>query len=504
MKLAQLKYSFLTIACFTALYLFGTSLEVNDPKNPPVSTINGDFTNKTLGFQRIYVIYQQDELSSKSNFEAIAALLDISATFIKQTTVPQATVLKQIKRYVASTPQIAELDTHARIYAQMVRDNIESALILDSNIDVELDLKERLASALSDVDLYDIIFVGHSYADPAEPQAKDTLTILAQTNQTTDPSQLMQRMWTKRKFSSQQPRVFRTTFPKGIFAYAINGRTARRLHRRFPLWLTRVNEDFEFILADVAMVGMNSTLGFQKILVLNMPHRHERRRNMNALARVHNLDLTYAKTVNRDEANVEAINNGYLINGTHLACYLSHLSLYRRIIAENIQTALIFEDDVDMEWDLKQRHKQIMDEVQLEYQNDWDMLYLGHCTSDINEPQQAGTDVELYEAEYPMCLHAYAVTLECAKRLLVLLEERLKTVGKDIDLILAVGTQFGAITVLGASPPYVVQVGRQELTSDISLLSEGDTAQRLFHSTLFHLGYRNIDPRTLPKYIQVP
>ncbi|KAI9476784.1 hypothetical protein BX667DRAFT_323445 [Coemansia mojavensis] len=248
----------------------------------------------------------------------------------------------------------------------------------------------------------------------------------------------------------------------------------------------------------------NSTLGFQKILVLNMPHRHERRRNMNALARVHNLDLTYAKTVNRDEANVEAINNGYLINGTHLACYLSHLSLYRRIIAENIQTALIFEDDVDMEWDLKQRHKQIMDEVQLEYQNDWDMLYLGHCTSDINEPQQAGTDVELYEAEYPMCLHAYAVTLECAKRLLVLLEERLKTVGKDIDLILAVGTQFGAITVLGASPPYVVQVGRQELTSDISLLSEGDTAQRLFHSTLFHLGYRNIDPRTLPKYIQVP
>ncbi|KAJ2450949.1 hypothetical protein EV183_003945 [Coemansia sp. RSA 2336] len=257
MKLAQLKYGLLTLLCLMAMYLLGTSLKVNGSEPQPASAINSDFTNTTLGFQRIYVIYKQDELSSKSNFEAIAELLDISATFIQQTTALQAAALKQIRGYLASIPQVAELDTHARIYSQMVRDNVASALILDSDVDVELDLKERLAHALSDVNLYDIIFVGHSHADPAEPQAKDTLALLGQTNQTTDPSQLMQRMWTKREFSSHQPRVFRTTFPKGIFAYAINSRTARRLHRRFPLWLTRVNEDFEFILADVAMVGLS-------------------------------------------------------------------------------------------------------------------------------------------------------------------------------------------------------------------------------------------------------
>ncbi|KAJ2846602.1 hypothetical protein IWW36_004271 [Coemansia brasiliensis] len=257
MELVQLKYGLLTIACLMVLYLFSTSLESNELESQSISTINSDFTNKTLGFQRIYVIYRKDELSSKSNFKAISALLDISATYIEQTTISQAAVLKQTKRYLANHTQIAELDTHARIYAQIAKDNVESALILDSNIDVELDLKERLAGALSDIDLYDIIFVGHSYADPAEPQAKDMLALLEQTNLTNDPSKLMQRMWTKREFSNRSPRVFRTTFPKGIFAYAINGRTARRLHRRFPLWLTRVNEDFEFILADVAMVGLS-------------------------------------------------------------------------------------------------------------------------------------------------------------------------------------------------------------------------------------------------------
>ncbi|KAJ2723591.1 hypothetical protein GGI07_002546 [Coemansia sp. Benny D115] len=190
--------------------------------------------------------------------------------------------------------------------------------------------------------------------------------------------------------------------------------------------------------------SQNSTLGFQKILVLNMPSQ------------------------------------------------------------ENWNTALILEDDVDMEVDLKERHKWIMRQVQLEYKQDWDMLYLGHCTWDRREQDVVLSDrgmPGLYEAEYPMCLHAYAVSRECARRLVVVLEERLKTLGQDIDLVLAIGVEFGMSTVLGTTPPYIVQVGRRELASDLTELRDGDTGQRLQNSTLYGLHLRSIDPRTFPAYM---
>ncbi|KAJ1665057.1 hypothetical protein IW140_003790 [Coemansia sp. RSA 1813] len=266
-----------------------------------------------------------------------------------------------------------------------------------------------------------------------------------------------------------------------------------------------------------------------------MPSRVDRRRNMQALAKFHGLRFDYAQTFDATRANALGRASGYATNGTHLACYLSHLGVYKRMVEEGIETALILEDDVDMEIDLKQRHALIMDQAYKRYKGDWDMLYLGHCTSDASEPGMASLDtangaatasavpggngraplfiepadraaflqrdLTLYLAEYPMCLHAYAVTRECAKRLAVLLEERLRTVGQDIDLVLAVGVEYGMTTVLGASPPYMVQVGRQELPSDLTMLRDGDTAQRLLRSTLYHLNLRVSNPQTLPPYM---
>ncbi|KAJ1819353.1 hypothetical protein LPJ60_003813 [Coemansia sp. RSA 2675] len=231
---------------------------------------------------------------------------------------------------------------------------------------------------------------------------------------------------------------------------------------------------------------------------------------MEAQRKFHKLAFDYAQTTGPLEANRLAQERGYLINGTHLACYLSHLNAYRRMVAESIETALILEDDIDMEMDIRERHSQIMTQVGQRYGGDWDMLFVGHCTYDANEPaglqpswrHKERRNAELYEAEYPMCMHAYALTKECARRLAVVLEERLKTVGQDIDLVLAIGVQFGMSTVLGVSPPPIVQVGRNELASDLSSPVNGDTAQRLSNSTLFHLGLRPSDPRTLPQYIE--
>ncbi|KAJ2498260.1 hypothetical protein GGH96_004464 [Coemansia sp. RSA 1972] len=138
----------------------------------------------------------------------------------------------------------------------MARHNIQSALILRSDVDVELDIKLRLTSALGDIPLYDMLFVGRHYAEPTEPDVQEMMTFLRQTN-SSDPSAQMQRMWAKREFANRKTRVYRSSFPSGISAYAVSGHMARRLHHRLRRRMTVDKHDLDYILADVAMVGLS-------------------------------------------------------------------------------------------------------------------------------------------------------------------------------------------------------------------------------------------------------
>ncbi|KAJ1804362.1 hypothetical protein LPJ77_004804, partial [Coemansia sp. RSA 2523] len=153
--------------------------------------------NSTLGFQRVYVVYSASDPSSLENFKSIAVLLDIDARYIEQTSIERANTLQRQHAYLANPVEIAELDTHARIYAHMARHDIQSALIIQSSVDMELDIKLRMASALGDIpDPYDMLFVGRHYAEPTEPQVQEMMTFLRQTN-SSDPSAQMQRVWAK-------------------------------------------------------------------------------------------------------------------------------------------------------------------------------------------------------------------------------------------------------------------------------------------------------------------
>ncbi|KAJ2556680.1 hypothetical protein GGH95_005320 [Coemansia sp. RSA 1836] len=149
-----------------------------------------DALNSTLGFHRVYVTYDDNDSSGldqtqratghKANFEAIARLLDIDVQFIKTTTTyleKGATTLQRQRGFtVNNVSRIAELDTHRRIYADMAANNVQSALILGSQVDVEVDLKMRLAEAMSKkgiVQSYDILFLGQKYSDQLSSSSEE-------------------------------------------------------------------------------------------------------------------------------------------------------------------------------------------------------------------------------------------------------------------------------------------------------------------------------------------
>ncbi|KAJ2814322.1 hypothetical protein FBU31_007333 [Coemansia sp. 'formosensis'] len=160
---------------------------------------------------------------------------------------------------MANVPRVAELDTHRRIYADMVANNIHSALILSSQIDVEIDLKMRLANAIGGAiaQAYDILFLGQIYSDISEPGAHDVSAVMKQPLLGAGSSLTQQRAWTKREFLSRKTQAFRSMYLSGIsHAYAITGRMARRLNRRLERRMASDSSDLNYILADVAMVGL--------------------------------------------------------------------------------------------------------------------------------------------------------------------------------------------------------------------------------------------------------
>ncbi|KAJ1962708.1 hypothetical protein GGI12_002490 [Dipsacomyces acuminosporus] len=224
---------------------------------PPAYT---DALNRTLGFHKIYVTHDAAG-GSRDNVESIAKLLGLELTFVQRTAGLQAKALRVQHGYLADVEDTAELLTHMQIYADMARSNIQSALILSSDVDVELDLKMRLAAAMSGhiSDTYDILFVGRTHSEAAEPGVQSLKTQLREIKNITDSSvSRCQQHWTKEAFLSRRPCAFRTSFPRGAaHAYAISGRMARRLNRRMHGRMASDAHGLEYILADAAMVGLS-------------------------------------------------------------------------------------------------------------------------------------------------------------------------------------------------------------------------------------------------------
>jgi hypothetical protein len=102
----------------------------------------------------------------------------------------------------------------------------------------------------------------------------------------------------------------------------------------------------------------NATLDFGKIFVLNLEAREDRHDEMALIAAATGLEFTYVPGVNSKTLETQAMPDTYgtksvILEPGHLACYRGHANIWRQIVEEGIETALILEDDGD--WDLNIR-----------------------------------------------------------------------------------------------------------------------------------------------------
>lgn len=107
------------------------------------------------------------------------------------------------------------------------------------------------------------------------------------------------------------------------------------------------------------------------IFVINMAKDTDRRASIQARADEVGLNLTFIEAVNGRALSTEETNTiydsakrqrnfGRDMTGGELGCLLSHRNIYDKMIAENIERAIILEDDVIFENDVKEALEAIM------------------------------------------------------------------------------------------------------------------------------------------------
>ncbi|TQV96093.1 LPS glycosyltransferase [Cordyceps javanica] len=295
----------------------------------------------------------------------------------------------------------------------------------------------------------------------------------------------------------------------------------------------------------------NETLGFEKVFYLNLPHRSDRRDGMAMLAALTNIRLIRKEGVNGSTIHEKAKPEGSgSLRPEQLGSWRGHANVWRHIVEEKIQTALILEDDVD--WDVKihdilqdmsiqlrkghlRRHKPTRYEAAYApYGLDWDLLYLGTCwnvkgetrpASHIYEDRNAPNSTEMdnnfpQELEYwgagalkkprvrviapswyPVCLTGYAVTLEGARNLLYQVGSGGGlTAPTDLEMINRI--QSGHLRSLTIVPPLITHwltgtasdSDTSQLTDDGTLPKGSNNLRFSGRKALHEAVYRGINP----------
>lgn len=147
----------------------------------------------------------------------------------------------------------------------------------------------------------------------------------------------------------------------------------------------------------------NATLGFGGLYVVSGPGS-PRRQHLEQAAAVTELQLTIPEQVSWSDADISDFRwdneTESRIGVGSAKAWLSHHLVLKAFLASGLETALIFEDDVD--WDIRLRTQQIpraqkaarslngagsASATQYPWgrPRDWDLLYLGHCGDYFND-----------------------------------------------------------------------------------------------------------------------
>ncbi|CAG8629982.1 1280_t:CDS:1 [Funneliformis caledonium] len=203
---------------------------------------------------------------------------------------------------------------------------------------------------------------------------------------------------------------------------------------------------------------------------------------MEAVANVLSLDFDFFKAISNDSETLNEYKSD--LAPSHKACYVSHYKVWELIALQKYESALILEDDVDIEMSISS----IVSKVHRDLPGNWEMVYLGHCSDEGDyffkfRRMLNPSLYKLFKSNSPSCTHAYAISsLGVSKLLKELVDPK-----DPIDVELVYRIKAGNITSYSLEPSAIVQWKSFDNPSDISP-GAMDAPQLLESSTMHFLG----------------
>ncbi|KAF7854658.1 hypothetical protein EAF04_010227 [Stromatinia cepivora] len=170
----------------------------------------------------------------------------------------------------------------------------------------------------------------------------------------------------------------------------------------------------------------NSTLGFQKIFALGLPERSDKRDALTLISSLTGFKIEWVDGVKGETVTDKAVPYGVdRVNlwESNLGSWRGHMNAVRKIVEQNLTSALILEDDMD--WDIRLKSQLLTFAAGSKfiqypsttpshfispYGDNWDLLWLGHCGEVFPETLEEYQSLPLSSPQLAHLSRKYIIT----------------------------------------------------------------------------------------------
>lgn len=168
---------------------------------------------------------------------------------------------------------------------------------------------------------------------------------------------------------------------------------------------------------------------FSEIFMINLKRRPERRIKMELTLRELGIDYTYFEAIDGKKLSDDVlVEKGIKFMPEYadpyhkrpmkmgeVGCFLSHYTIWQKMVEENLKEVLILEDDIKFEPYFRERAEELMNEAR--EIGDYDLIYFGRKRLQENE-ELIRESRNFVKVSYTYWTLGYAITLEGARKLL--------------------------------------------------------------------------------------
>jgi len=167
----------------------------------------------------------------------------------------------------------------------------------------------------------------------------------------------------------------------------------------------------------------------------------------------YNFNYEFVSNKGKDKLTIDDIRKFRNLNKSEISLTLHHIECFKKIVENNLEFALILEDDVILHHNFSQK----LDFYMCRLPEEWDMLFIGDgCGMHIDENNLVNGKF-IYKNDKTRCLDSYLISNRCCKIILEKLQLLNYTILCPVDHWLNYVIRNNNFNVYWAEPTIVTQ-----------------------------------------------